>query len=109
MHDLFVAVALALELDGGVLDPEAFAQERLGVREDLVVAAALRPLANDDQMAAQRHQAAGDGPDVQIVHRANARAVSESVVHEPEIEVRGKPFEKDVDRLAAETDGAPDD
>src|SRR4051794_7602494 len=109
MHYLFVAVALALELDGGVLDPEAFAQERLGVGEDLVVAAAFRPLADDDQMAAQGYQAAGDGPDVQIVHRAHARDFSQGLVHVPEIEVRGKSFEKDVDRFAAEADRAPDD
>src|SRR5256885_13954877 len=108
MHDLFVPVALALELDGGVLDPETRAQDSLRVGEDLVVAPARRALADDHQVAAQRDQAAGDGPHVQIVHRGDALHLAESVVHFLEIEMRGESLEQDVDGLAAEAARAPD-
>src|SRR3954470_14317823 len=57
MDDLFVAVLVALELDGRVLDRESLAEHRLRLGQDLVMAAALRPFAGDDDVAGERHQA----------------------------------------------------
>ena len=102
MHDLFVAVALALELDGGVLDAETLPQDGSRVGEDLVVAPARRSLADDDDMAAQRDEPAGDGPHVEVVHGRNAGHLPESIVDLLEIEMRRKRFEEHIHGLAAE-------
>src|SRR5690242_18748857 len=109
MNHLFVPVLLALELDGGVLDGEPVFQERAGVGEDLVVAAAAGRLASDHDVAGERDEAAGDGPDVQVVDGGDPRDCGERRRDLGDGDVAGGAFEEDVHRLAAEADRAPDD
>src|SRR5207248_5405671 len=77
MHHLFVTVVLALELDGGVLDRESVAQHRFRLGEDLVVAAAIGSVAAHHDVTGQGDEAAGDGPDVEVMHGRDARDVGD--------------------------------
>src|SRR5439155_4905917 len=109
MDHLFVTVVLALELDGGVLDGESIAQDGLGLGEDLVVAATVRALAGHHDVAGERDQPAGDGPDVEVVHRGDARHLGDGRRDLAHRDMPGGPLEEDVQCLAAEPDRAPDD
>src|SRR5260221_446100 len=104
-----VTITLALERDGGVLDVEFLAQHRLGVGEDLVVAAAVGAFAGDDDVGRERDHSAGDGPDVQVVHRGHALHARELARDVCDRDVARRALEQHVDGLAAEADGAPDD
>ena len=78
MNQIFVLEALALELDGRVVDLEAAAQQLAGVVEDGVVAAAARPFASHHDVAAQRHQPAVQ-PAVQPVRQVIQPAVQQDI------------------------------
>src|SRR3954465_11269745 len=105
MDHLFVAVLLALELDGGVLDGEFLAEDGLRLGEDLVVAAAVGPIAGHHDVAAQCHQPAGDGPDVQVVDGGDARHLGQRPGDFGHRDVAGGALQQHVPRLAAGAGG----
>src|SRR5690606_19008644 len=72
-----LACLVAVDLDGGVTNPEAL-RKQCGCRAEQRAALALVCTAD---VCRERNEAAGDGPDVQVVHTRRMRQCQERVPH----------------------------
>jgi hypothetical protein len=95
------------ELDGGVSDLEALTQGALDIGQD--IAALGHRHFGDGNVAGERVGLRTKAPDMKIVNVENAVDRGHGLTDLTKLEVARSAFEQDIERLANDTDGAPED
>ena len=98
------AAVRGLDLDRRMINVEVVGADVLAAHEHLVVR---RPRREDD-VARHRRPVGRELPDVDVVHVAHALDVLQALLQAPDVHVRRRALQQNIDRLAHEAHRRPD-
>ena len=95
------------ELDGGVSDLEAIAQGTFDIRQN--IAALGHGHFGDGDVAGERMRLRAEAPDMEVVHVEDTIDGGHGLANFAELQVAGRAFEQDIQRLANDAGRTPED